>query len=44
MARVMKIAFAGEYEKPGRLYEMGEMLQVEPAAFECSGSANSDLI
>lgn len=41
---MLNIAFAGEYKELGRLYEVGEMLQIEPEAFEDTGDANIDLI
>jgi hypothetical protein len=33
-----------EYKELGRLYDVGQMLQIEPAAFEDSGDVNIDLI
>jgi hypothetical protein len=33
MAGVLSIAFAGVYSELGRLYEVGEILEKEPAAF-----------
>ena len=44
MTAILNIAFAGEYKELGRLYEVGEILQIEPAMFEDSGDANIDLI
>jgi len=44
LSGVLNIAFAGEYKELGRLYEVGEMLQIEPPAFEDTGDANIDLI
>lgn len=44
MAAVLSIAFAGVYSELGRLYEVGEILEMEPAAFEDGGDANIDLI
>lgn len=44
MSAVLNIAFAGEYKELGRLYEIGEILQIEPAMFENTGDANIDLI
>jgi hypothetical protein len=44
MAGVLSIAFAGVYKELGRLYEVGEILEMEPAAFNDTGDANIDLI
>ncbi len=44
MSAVLNIAFAGEYKELGRLYEIGEILEIEPAMFEDTGDANIDLI
>lgn len=44
LSAVLNIAFAGKYKELGRLYEVGEMFQIEPAAFEDTGDANIDLI
>jgi hypothetical protein len=44
MSAVLNIAFAGEYKELGKLYEVGEILQVEPSMFEDTGDANIDLI
>ncbi|MGN6194706.1 MAG: hypothetical protein ACTHOB_07185 [Ginsengibacter sp.] len=44
LSAVLNIAFAGEYKELGSLYEVGETLQIEPAAFEDTGDANIDLI
>jgi hypothetical protein len=44
MSAVLNIAFAGEYKELGRLYEIGEILDVEPAMFQDTGDANIDLI
>jgi hypothetical protein len=44
LSAILNIAFAGEYKELGRLYEVGEILQVEPAMFEDTGDGNIDLI
>jgi len=44
MSAVLNIAFAGEYKELGRLYEIGEILEIEPAMFEDTGDANIDLV
>ena len=44
MSAILNIAFAGEYKELGRLYEIGEILEIEPAMFEETGDANIDLI
>lgn len=44
MSAILNIAFAGEYKELGKLYEVGEILQIEAAMFEDTGDANIDLI
>jgi hypothetical protein len=44
MSAVLNIAFAGQYKELGRLYEQGQILQVEPEMFEDMGDVNIDLI
>ncbi|WP_018616364.1 hypothetical protein [Segetibacter koreensis] len=44
ISAVLNIAFAGQYKELGRLYEQGEILQVEPEMFEDIGDVNIDLI
>ncbi len=41
---VLNIALAGQYKELGRLYEEGDLLEVEPAMFENTGDVNIDLI
>jgi hypothetical protein len=44
LSGVLNIAFAGEYNELGRLYENGEIVEIEPGMFEDTGDANVDLI
>ena len=44
MSAILNIAFSGEYKELGRLYEIGEILEIEPAMFEDTGDANIDLV
>ncbi|MDQ6608424.1 MAG: hypothetical protein M3Y85_01220 [Bacteroidota bacterium] len=44
MSAVLNIAFAGQYKELGRLYEEGELLNVEPAMFEDTGDLNINII
>jgi hypothetical protein len=44
MSGMLNIAFAGAYKELGRLYEEGEILEVEPGMFEDTEDANIDLI
>ena len=34
LSGVLNIAFAGGYKELGRLYDVGEILEIEPATFE----------
>lgn len=44
MSAVLNIALAGQYKRLGRLYEEGDILEVEPAMFKDTGDFNIDLI
>ncbi len=44
MSGVLNIAFAGEYKELGRLYDVGEILEIEPAMFEDTEDTNIDLL
>lgn len=44
MSGVLNIAMSGEYKRLGRLYEVGEILEVEPSMFEDTGDPNIELI
>ena len=44
MSAVLNIAFAGPHKELGRLYEIGEVFEMEPGMFRDSGDVNIDAI
>jgi hypothetical protein len=44
LSGVLNIAVAGQYEELGRLYENGEVIEIEPGMFEDTGDANVELV
>ena len=44
MSAVLNIAFAGPHQELGRLYEIGEVFEMEPAMFRDTGDINIDAI
>ena len=44
MSAVLNIAFAGPHKQLGRLYEIGEVFEMEPAMFRNTGDINIDAI